>query len=302
MTNWRQTLEQTRRSTFGRLATLLGDTELTPAFWESLEAAMIQADIGVDATLQILGELQTHARQNGITRTPELHVRLRACLIELLDHPGLPPFPPPPAVHFVVGVNGSGKTTSAAKLAYYWARSGRQVLLGGADTYRDGAGPQLDLWASRVGVGCLAAAQGSDPGAAVYEAAQAAIARRSDLLIVDTSGRMHTRHNLMAELEKLARVASKLVPGAPHQVFLVLDATTGQNGVEQARAFSAAAGVTALILAKLDHSARGGVAVAARRQLGLPIAFVGTGEAPDDLAPFEAAPFVDALLNWHGTA
>lgn len=302
MTNWRQTLEQTRRSTFGRLATLLGDTELTPVFWESLEAAMIQADIGVDATLQILGELQTHARQNGITRTPELHVRLRACLIELLDHPGLPPFPPPPAVHFVVGVNGSGKTTSAAKLAYYWARSGRQVLLGGADTYRDGAGPQLDLWASRVGVGCLAAAQGSDPGAAVYEAAQAAIARRSDLLIVDTSGRMHTRHNLMAELEKLARVASKLVPGAPHQVFLVLDATTGQNGVEQARAFSAAAGVTALILAKLDHSARGGVAVAARRQLGLPIAFVGTGEAPDDLAPFEAAPFVDALLNWHGTA
>ncbi len=302
MTNWRQTLEQTRRSTFGRLATLLGDTELTPVFWESLEAAMIQADIGVDATLQILGELQTHARQNGITRTPELHVRLRACLIELLDHPGLPPLPPPPAVHFVVGVNGSGKTTSAAKLAYYWARSGRQVLLGGADTYRDGAGPQLDLWASRVGVGCLAAAQGSDPGAAVYEAAQAAIARRSDLLIVDTSGRMHTRHNLMAELEKLARVASKLVPGAPHQVFLVLDATTGQNGVEQARAFSAAAGVTALILAKLDHSARGGVAVAARRQLGLPIAFVGTGEAPDDLAPFEAAPFVDALLNWHGTA
>ncbi len=297
MTNWRQTLEQTRRSTFGRVATLLGDTELTPAYWESLEAALIQADLGVDATLHILGELQTHTRQTGVTRTSELHAQLRASLIGLLDHPGLPPFPPPPAVHFVVGVNGCGKTTSAAKLAYYWARSGRQVLLGGADTFRDGAGPQLELWASRVGVGCVIGTQGSDPGAAVYEAAQAAIARRADLLIVDTSGRMHTRHNLMTELEKLGRVAHKVIPGAPHQVFLVLDATTGQNGVEQARAFSAAAGVTALILAKLDHSARGGVAIAARRQLGLPIAFVGTGEAPEDLAPFEAAPFVDALLS-----
>ena len=297
MTNWRHTLEQTRRSTFGRVATLLGDTELTPAYWESLEAALIQADIGVDATLQILGELQAHAQQTGVTRTSELHARLRTSLIGLLDHPGLPPFPPPPAVHFVVGVNGCGKTTSAAKLAYYWAHTGRQVLLGGADTFRDGAGPQLELWASRVGVGCVTAAQGSDPGAAVYEAAQAAIARRADLLIVDTSGRIHTRHNLMTELEKLGRVAHKVVPGAPHQVFLVLDATTGQNGVEQARGFSAAAGVTGLILAKLDHSARGGVAIAARRQLGLPIAFVGTGEAPDDLAPFEAAPFVDALLS-----
>ena len=297
MTHWRQALEQTRRSTFGRISALFGDTDLTLEFWDALEAALIQADLGVEATQHLLHELRAYARTNGVIHSTQLQARLRASLIELLDHPGLPPLPLPPAVHFVVGVNGSGKTTSAAKLARYWARSGRQVLLGGADTFRDGAGAQLEHWASRLGVPCLIGAQGSDPGAAVFQSAQAALARAVDLLIVDTSGRMHTRHNLMAELEKLGRVAGKLIPGAPHQVFLVLDATTGQNGLDQARAFSASAGVTAIFLAKLDHSARGGVAVAARRQLAMPIAFVGTGEGPDDLAVFDASPFVEALLS-----
>ena len=297
MVNWRQTLERTRRSTFGRIASLLGDSDLSPEFWDSLEEALIQADVGIETTQEIMADLKAFARQNGLTRSTEVRQILRERLVALLEHPGTPPFPPPPAVHFVVGVNGSGKTTSAAKLAHYWARGGRSVLLGGADTFRDAAGPQLALWASRVGVPAHISEQGSDPGAAVYEAVQAALAEGVDVLVVDTSGRMHTRHNLMAELQKLVRVAGKLVPGAPHQVFLVLDATTGQNGLEQARAFTATAGVTALILAKLDHSARGGIALAARRLLGVPIAFVGTGEAPEDLAPFDADEFVDALLS-----
>jgi fused signal recognition particle receptor len=199
-------------------------------------------------------------------------------------------------VVILVGVNGSGKTTAAARLARQWQRQGKRVLLAGADTYRAAAGEQLSVWAERLGIEVIGGEPGADPGSVIYAALQAAQARGVDVVVADTSGRMHTRHNLMAELEKVVRVAGKVVPGAPHQVLLVLDATTGQNGLAQARAFTEAVGVNGVILAKLDTSARGGVALAVADQLNLPILFAGLGEGPEDLVRFQPEAYVEGLL------
>ncbi len=196
----------------------------------------------------------------------------------------------------MVGVNGSGKTTSAAKLAAVLQRQGQRVLFAAADTYRAAADEQLQRWAERLTVDVISGKPGSDPAAVAYEAAQAALARQVDALLVDTSGRMHTSHNLMAELQKVCRVTGKVVPGAPHHVVLVLDATTGQNALAQAHAFTQAVGVTEILLTKLDGSAKGGIAIAVHRSLGLPISYVGLGEGTDDLEPFDAEAYVEALL------
>jgi fused signal recognition particle receptor len=264
-------------------------------FWSQLESALIQADVGAGLTDDILKGIREEARAKALDG-PAAHERLRDSLLSrLIVADGMVPGASPWVV-LVVGVNGSGKTTAAARLARHWQQQGRRVLLAGADTYRAAAGEQLSLWGQRLGIEVIGGEPGADPGSVVYSALQAAQSRGVDVVVADTSGRMHTRHNLMAELEKLVRVAGKVIPGAPHQVLLVLDATTGQNGLAQARAFTQAVGVNGVVLTKLDTSARGGVALAVADQLKLPILFAGLGEGAQDLVPFDPKAYVDGLL------
>ncbi len=276
---------------------MLGASTLTPEFWDDMEAALIQADIGSMTASALLDELKTSARDGGwISDEP-----VRGALKEALTS-RFPLHTPPgpegdfPWVVLLAGVNGSGKTTTAAKLANHWKRAGFRVMLAAADTYRAAAQEQLGIWANRLEVELISGAQGSDPGAVVYAAAQAATARGVHVLIVDTSGRMHTEHNLMAELEKIARVAAKVIPGAPQCTLLVLDATTGQNAIAQAKAFQAAIPISGVVLTKLDTSARGGIAVGVQDQLGLPVSYVGMGEDIHDLHEFDAQAYVEGLL------
>jgi fused signal recognition particle receptor len=295
---WRQALEHTRRTSLGRISQMFGATEVNDHAWQDLEAGLLQADVGATLTTEILRSLRSQVVSLGLTRTEQLHGALRSLLLQMLDMPPAPEFGgQKPQVWLLVGVNGCGKTTSAAKLAAALQRQGLRVLFAAADTYRAAAEEQLQLWANRLEVDIVAGRPGGDPGAVAYEGAQAAVARRADVLLVDTSGRMHTSHNLMAELQKVGRATGKVIPGAPHRVILVLDATTGQNALAQARAFTQAVGVTEILLAKLDSSAKGGAALAIRRALGLPITYVGLGEGPEDLAPFDAEAYVDALLE-----
>jgi len=300
--NWRKALDRTRRVALGRLSEILGTTELTESVWEELEAGLVQADLGAVLASEVTAALRKHAGAQGLTRSEDLRSSLRDVLLGYLS-PSTPRIVETrPQVMVLVGVNGSGKTTSAAKLAARLQAEGRRVLLAAADTYRAAADEQLQQWADRLGVEVILGRPGSDPGAVAFDAAQAALARNLDVLLVDTSGRMHTSHNLMAELQKICRTTGKVVPGAPHRVVLVLDATTGQNGLAQARAFTQAVGVTEILLAKLDGSAKGGIALAISHQLGLPITFTGLGEGPGDLAPFDPQAYVEALLPAAGGA
>jgi len=294
--SWRSALERTRRSAFGRIATLLGASELSPAFWDELEAHLIQADLGVDATQALIAALQSQANAEGWLTGAQVRGGLRALLLEQLQTAPEIGFEHPPAVVILAGVNGSGKTTTAAKLAWRWSQAGRKVLLAAADTYRAAAREQLEIWGRRLGLDVIAGQPGGDPGAVAYDACQAGRARRLDAVLIDTSGRMHTEANLMAELAKIVRVAERQSDGAAPHVLLVLDATTGQNGIQQARAFAEAVRVESVVLAKLDGSAKGGVGFAVSRTLGLPIAYVGLGEGLEDLAPFDPQGFVDGLL------
>ncbi len=291
-----QSLARTRNAVFSRIASLLGASELTPQVWEDLEALLIQADVGVETTMDLLARLRKRADAEAILRADRLREALSEELRALLPSP-----PPlnlggrPLDVLLIVGVNGSGKTTSIAKLAHRFRREGRRVLLAAADTFRAAATDQLRIWAERVGCPVVSGPEGGDPGAVVYDAIQAARSRGMDMVIVDTAGRLHTRYNLMEELKKVRRVAARAVEGAPHETFLVLDATTGQNALSQARHFTEAVDVTGVILAKLDSSARGGMVFAIARQLGLPVRFVGTGEGLEDLAPFDPGAFIQGL-------
>lgn len=297
LNKWREGLDRTRKVTFGRIAGLLGASEISEDTWEDLEAALIQADLGIDTTNLALESLKKQVRENGLTKASELQEILRQELLALLD-------PTPivnldgskPAVILLVGVNGSGKTTTAAKLGKQYANAGKKVLLVAADTYRAAAVDQLQVWGDRLGLPVVAGQQGGDPGAATYDGIQAGIARAMDIIIIDTAGRLHTRYNLMEELKKVYRVAGKAMPGAPHAAWLVLDATTGQNALQQAKIFKEAVNVTGIILAKLDSSARGGMTFAIQRELGIPILYAGLGEKPEDLRPFDREAFVDGIL------
>ncbi|MCS7284026.1 MAG: signal recognition particle-docking protein FtsY [Anaerolineae bacterium] len=296
MKNLFQSLARTRNTVFSRIASLLGASELTPQVWEDLEALLIQADVGVETTVDLLARLKKRADAEAILRAD----RLREALSEELR--ALLPTPPPlnlggrPLdVLLIVGVNGSGKTTTIAKLAHRFRREGRRVLLAAADTFRAAAIDQLRIWADRVGCPVVSGPEGGDPGAVLYDAIQAARSRGMDMVIADTAGRLHTRYNLMEELKKVRRVAARAVEGAPHETLLVLDATTGQNALSQARHFLEAVEVTGIVLAKLDSSARGGMVFAIARELGLPVRFVGTGEDLDDLAPFDPDAFIQGL-------
>jgi fused signal recognition particle receptor len=276
---------------------VLGATEIGPETWEDLESVLVQADLGMETAQDVIRELQSVVTQQGLRQAAQLQAALRANLLARLESPIVPEWQSPTQVILIVGVNGSGKTTTIAKLVSYYQRLGKSVLLGAADTFRAAATEQLGVWADRLGVSMIKGAPESDPGAVAFSAVQAGAARGVDLVLIDTAGRLHTRSNLMEELKKVERVVGKALPDAPHAVWLVLDATTGQNALAQARAFTEAVRVTGVILAKLDASARGGMAFAIRKELGLPILFVGLGEHLDDLAVFDPEAFVTGVLG-----
>ena len=266
---------------------------------EDLETALLTSDLGVQTTTEILEALREHARRKAIDGGEELRALLKAQIQSILEAPKKPvPSPEaPPKVVFLVGVNGTGKTTSSGKLAAWSRGQGRSVLLCAADTFRAAAIEQLEVWATRSGVEMIKTKTGGDPAAVLYDAISASKARGIQDLYVDTAGRLHTKTGLMDELDKMRRTAARLVPGAPHEVLLVMDATTGQNGLQQARLFTQAAGVTGIVLTKLDGTAKGGIAVAIARELNLPVRFVGVGEKMSDLLEFDPGAFVDSLLG-----
>lgn len=294
---WKTGLFRSSKAAFGRLASLLGATEINDETWEELESLLIQADLGLETTESVLESLNDTVRSRGLTHSADLQILLKDELRLRLDDPPMLKFPSKPAIILLVGVNGSGKTTTAAKLGRRFADEGKHVLLVAADTFRAAAIDQLQIWADRLELPIVAGQMGSDPGAVVFDGIQSAISRGFDLVLVDTAGRLHTRYNLMEELKKVYRVAGKSLPGAPHAVWLILDATTGQNALVQARAFNEAVNVSGVILAKLDSSARGGMAFAIQRELGLPIIFAGLGERAEDLTTFDPDSFVNGILG-----
>ncbi|GAB1472505.1 signal recognition particle-docking protein FtsY [Chloroflexota bacterium] len=293
---WREGLSRTSKAAFGQIASILGASEITEQTWDDLEALLIQADLGIETASSILDELKRLTRAEGWTRSEELFSSLKMELRSRLAAPPSINFENKPTVILVVGVNGSGKTTTIAKLSAKYTAEGRKIILGAADTFRAAAVDQLQVWGDRLKVEVIAGAPESDPGAVAFNAVQAGIARGVDIVMIDTAGRLHTRFNLMEELKKVNRVLGKALPGAPHQVWLVLDATTGQNALQQARSFKEAVNVSGVILSKLDSSARGGMAFAIQRELNLPILFAGLGEKPEDLTPFDPDAFVDGIL------
>lgn len=297
LTRWHVGLARSSKVAFGRLATLLGASEITEETWDELEAMLLQADVGLETTTSIISALREAVRAHGLRRAAELRSLLETELRNRLDAPPVLEFSTRPSVILLVGVNGCGKTTTAAKLGRRFADDGKRVLLVAADTFRAAAIDQLQIWAERLRLPLLASQPGGDPGAVLYDGIRSAQAKGYDIVLVDTAGRLHSRYNLMEELKKIHRVAAKALPGAPHAVWLVLDATTGQNALAQARAFKDAVGVSGVILAKLDTSARGGMAFAVRQVLNLPILFVGLGERPEDLMPFDPAAFVQGILE-----
>jgi len=281
---------------------LTGERRIDPALLTELERALLSADLGTRTTGEVLRAVREKVDRQALRDGRQLKAELKAQLLSILQ--AAAGSAPPgengaakPRVLFMVGVNGVGKTTTIGKLTQRLRNQGCTVLLCAADTFRAAATEQLEIWASRNSVEIIKQKPGADPAAVVYDAMVAAKARELDAVIVDTAGRLHTKSNLMAELEKMKRTAAKLVPGAPHDILLVMDATTGQNGLAQAREFTASVGVTGIVLTKLDGTARGGIVVAIARELGLPIRFVGTGEKITDLVPFDPQTFVDSLFD-----
>lgn len=290
---FRKSVKKTKQSLSLELDSFSG--KITFDTLEELEEILLLADVGVTTAGKICSRLGERIKRRNIDST-ELRENLCEIVTELMEPDEPLVTETKPSVVLVVGVNGVGKTTSIGKLAYWLQGQGKKVLLGAADTFRAAAGEQLGVWAERVGCQMIKHAEGADPAAVVYDSITAAKARNVDVLICDTAGRLHTKKNLMEELAKIDRVLEREAPGCSRETLLVLDATTGQNGLNQAREFAAACGVTGIILTKLDGTAKGGVAIAIRDQLGLPIKFVGTGESIGDLTPFSAAEFAQALL------
>jgi len=295
---WKNSLEKTRKFAFGRIANLFGATDINENTWDELESTLIQADLGIETTLSIIKSLKDKVVKEGITRSDHLQNLLMEELISRLEpNPGDMLGKIKPDIILLVGVNGSGKTTTAAKLARLYSSQGKKVLLGAADTFRAAAIDQLKIWAERLGIPVIAGQPNADSAAVAYDAVQSAISKNYDMVIIDTAGRLHTRYNLMEELKKVVRVVGKALPGAPSAVWLVLDATTGQNALQQAKSFKDAVNINAVILAKLDSSARGGMAFAIQEQLKLPILYAGLGEKPEDLQLFDRNAFVKGILT-----
>jgi fused signal recognition particle receptor len=278
-----------------------GQRKIDPALLKQLETALLSADIGVATTKDILDSIREKLDRSALSDASQLKREIKSHIVRILSAPRPPATPSTNGtgtrVIFIVGVNGAGKTTSIGKLANRLKQEGRSVVLCAADTFRAAAIEQLAIWAERNGIEMIKQKFGADPAAVVYDAVAAAKARGADIVIVDTAGRLHTKSNLMAELEKMKRTAAKVIPGAPHEVLLVLDATTGQNGLAQAREFTSTVGVTGIILTKLDGTAKGGIVIPISRELNLPIRFVGTGEQINDMVPFDAETYADSLFN-----
>ena len=296
----RNGLAKTRSAMVARITTAISGDALDEEAADEIEEILIQADVGVDAAMEIVDRLRERLRR-AESGADQIFVSLRKELCQIAG--GGVPFDPgaeltgKPHVVLVVGVNGVGKTTTIGKLARLYRDSGQSVLLAACDTFRAAAVPQLEIWAERAGADIVRAQQGADPAAVAFDAVSAALSRDTDVVLVDTAGRLHTKVNLMEELKKVRRSLGKQCQGAPHETLLVLDATTGQNALSQARQFHLATEVTGLVLTKLDGTAKGGIAFALRRELGIPIKLIGVGEGEDDLQPFDGETFVEALLE-----
>jgi len=300
-----QAVERTRKTWFGRIGGMFRKG-LSEELWEELEETLVAADTGVATTLKVIDDVKEKVKRGAVKDPEEALGILKEGLIETLEvdtgrgriwhSNGHKEALPKPAIILVVGVNGTGKTTSIGKLAHQYKAQGKKLVLAAADTFRAAAIEQLKLWGEKAGVDVVAHKQGADPGAVVFDAMAAAEKRDADVVIIDTAGRLHTKANLMEELRKVNRIIQRKFPDAPHEVLLVLDATTGQNAMHQAKYFTEAVGVTGVVLAKLDGTAKGGVIFSVCDQLRVPVRFVGTGERPQDLAPFEAREFVEALF------
>jgi len=300
----KDSVSKTRSELSARVEQLLtGDRPVDPELLKQLESALLSADLGVRTTKEVLAALRQQVNEHKLEEPGALKRELKNQILKILTAPAAAQPSPDgkpadePRVLFVVGVNGTGKTTTIGKLTNRLKKEGASVVLCAADTFRAAAIEQLEIWARRSGVEMIKQKPGADPSAVVFDALTAARARKADVVIVDTAGRLHTKSNLMAELDKMKRTAAKVIPGAPHDVLLVLDATTGQNGLNQAREFWSHAGVTGIVLTKLDGTAKGGIVVAIARELNLPIRFVGTGEKIDDLVPFDAQTYVNSLFD-----
>ena len=297
-----QAVRSSRERWFGRIVGLLRSSRLDDSIWNEIEEILISSDVGVETSLRIISQLRDQVSSEQLESPDAVTQALRQILTADLsaEFEGFLPGDDGttmPYVILMVGVNGVGKTTSIGKLANHFRESGRKVVLGAADTFRAAAAEQLEILGERVGVDVIRHAPGADPGAVAYDAFQASKARSADVLIIDTAGRLHTKSNLMEELRKIHRVLGRLDQTAPHEVILTLDATTGHNGLAQAKSFQEAVDCTGIFLAKLDGTARGGIVLAIRRELQVPILFIGTGEGMGDFAPFDADDFVDALLE-----
>ena len=295
----KQGLEKSRRSLAEKLGALIqGSSALNDEFYEEMEATLIMSDVGAEVAGRLTAGIRQAAREKGLQQ-PEAVMPLLEEQIALMMEPVTdrqPDWSEKPHVILIVGVNGSGKTTSIGKLAYYYAQQGKKVLMAAADTFRAAAGEQLTLWAQRTGADIVCHAEGSDPAAVVFDALSAARARKSDVLLVDTAGRLHTKANLMEELKKLRRIIQREVPSGPHETLLVLDAVTGQNAIHQAKIFNEATELTGVILTKLEGTAKGGFAISIKQELGVAVQWVGVGEQKGDFASFDAKAFAHALL------
>lgn len=298
ITLFEQGVKQTKEAWFGKIAHIFDRGSVGTEIWDELEELLILADVGMETTNKLIDRVKQRVKLDKLTQASQVRSALKQEMINLLN---IPPRPinadSVPQVILVVGVNGSGKTTSIAKLAYGLTSQGKRVILAAGDTFRAAAIDQLRYWGEKTGAEVIAHQPGSDPGAVVFDTIQAAHSRHAQVVIIDTAGRLHTKFNLMEELKKIKKVASKLDPTAPHQVLLVSDATTGQNGLTQAKYFTEAVGITGIFLAKLDSTAKGGIIFAICHELNIPIAYIGTGEKLQDMAPFNAESFVNAILS-----
>jgi len=293
---WRNGLARTRDITFGRITNFFGAGEITEDTWEVIEAILIQADIGIEISVSVINASKLQVQKQGITKQDQLTEIIKHELRGRLINVEEPHFYNKPAVIMLTGVNGSGKTTTAAKLAYRYKKEGLKVLLAAADTFRAAATEQLQVWGKQIDVPVIFGQENGDPGAVTYDAIKSGVSRNCDIVIIDTAGRLHSRYNLMEEIKKVYRVAQKALPEAPHASWLVLDATTGQNAIQQAKAFREAVNLDGIILAKLDSSAKGGMAFAIKEVVNLPIIYAGLGEKLEDLQIFDPDYFINSIF------
>lgn len=296
----KQSLTKTRQSIVGKVENLIKSFKsIDEDFFEELEEILIQADLGVPTTDALVKSLRRQVKEQHLSEPDEVRGALQSIIADIMsdiDKP-LQFADEKPTVFLMVGVNGVGKTTTIAKLAYRYKSEGKKVMLAAGDTFRAAAVEQLQIWADRVGVDLIKHGEGADPAAVVFDSVKAAVARKADLLIIDTAGRLHTKTNLMEEIAKVRRVISREIPSAPHEVLLVLDATTGQNAITQARLFGEATGVTGIVLTKLDGTAKGGIVIAVAKELNIPVKLIGVGEGMEDLGDFSSQEFAEALFS-----